>query len=34
MLSNGNFWAGVIVGVVGVYAYHKYAMRKSGAATA
>ncbi len=23
MLSNGNFWMGVAVGMIGVYAYHR-----------
>lgn len=31
MVASRNFWFGVIVGVGGVYVYHKYAMRKSGA---
>lgn len=29
MLTSGNFWIGVLVGVVGVYGYHRYATRKA-----
>lgn len=24
MLTSGNFWAGVVVGVIGTYAWHRY----------
>lgn len=29
MLRNGNFWIGVFAGVVAVYAYNKWAIRKA-----
>lgn len=27
MLGDGRFWVGVVVGVAGVYGWHKYQMR-------
>lgn len=29
MLTNGNFWAGVIAGLVALWAYHKWQARNS-----
>lgn len=34
MLGDGRFWFGVIVGVGGTYAYHRYARRGAPAARA
>jgi hypothetical protein len=28
MLTSGRFWVGVIIGVIFVYAWHMYSMRK------
>lgn len=30
MLSSKEFWAGALIGVVAVYVWHKYQMKKSG----
>jgi hypothetical protein len=31
MLTSGNFWVGVLTGVVVVYGYHKYMAKKAAA---
>lgn len=33
MLTDGRFWIGVGVGVLGVYGYHKWQMRKAQASS-
>lgn len=30
MLTNGRFWAGIIVGVAGTYAWHMYQAKNAG----
>jgi len=29
MLTSGNFWVGLLVGVGAVYVYHRYAAKKA-----